>query len=299
MEEQAHTSKRLHSGALSEHHLASAAAVASTSKVPPLLQTPSESAIKSNYEVVCESDRNFDGSFSEDTWTFYPNVSDEVRWNQRPTHTYDSCFMLPDSYCDTVVRSEGKLKVIMDNEFNSPYNTSLAVETLTNEMKSLNSVQENVLHESESGSAKSVKSGKKSRTTKKKKVIAKKATAGANAENLSQVASQKAVPPASKKKKVLKSKQKWSELEMLSVLEVDTKVQQTTQDSAAKPSLSSKAKKGGKKLKKAKKDEEMHFKEVRRQGREASFNQSVAAYISVCVSGLALMFDEKNVAAVS
>lgn len=292
-EEKACTSKHLHSCTLSEHQLATAAAVASTSKVPPLLEMPSENAMKSNYE----SDKNFDRSFFRDNWTFYPNVS-EVRWNQRPTHTYDSCFMLPDTISDTLRVSEGKLKVVMDNEFDCQHGTSLRVEILSSEIKSLINEKENVLRAAECISSKSLKNRKKSNKAPKKakKVLAKRVTAGVNSvENLSPAVSLKDVPPAPKKKKVLKPqpRQKWSGPEMLGVLEEDIEVQEPGQDSTTKLRLSSKAKKGVKKHKKIKKDEEKYFKEVRRKGREASFNQSLAAYISVCVSGLGLMFYKK------
>ncbi|KAK8402805.1 hypothetical protein O3P69_000847 [Scylla paramamosain] len=280
-------SKQLHSFSLSEQQLATAAATASTHKVPPPLEMPSESAVESSCDIMRESDRDFVKSLFQDRVTFYPNISDEIRWNQGPLHTYDSSFMLPDTVSETLRINEGNLKVIMDSELNHPHGSLLPVENLSNEIKSLIGNKKNILHKTKDGNTKTLKSGKESAVTtkKRKKGIVKKVSTAVNKEKLSPDTTQKTVPPLSRKK-VLKSKSKHKlhGPEVLHILEENVEAQEPSQTPAPKVEPTPKAKKGVKKHKKNKKDEEKYFKEVRRRGRETSFNQSLAAYISVCIN---------------
>ena len=274
------TSKHLHSCTMSEQQLATAAA--STNKVSPPPEISSETAMKSEPEILSESDRNICKSFFKKKLTFYPNVSDEVRWNQSPTHTYDSSFMLPDASYDTLRMSKGNSKLIVGDKFDRLHGTSLPVEILSNEMKSLNG-------EKESSSDKSLISNKKSfKASKKvKKVAVKKVKTGVNKVKLNPVISEKNVPLTSKKKTFkVQSKQKLSDRDELDVLEL-------SQNSATELHPSAKTKKIVKTFKLMKEDDK-YFREVRKQGRETSFNQTLASYIGVCVSGLTLMFDERK-----
>lgn len=296
-EEKACTSKHLHSSALSEHSLATVSAT-STSKVPASFEE--QSPIISDCEIY-DSDRTFFTSFNKDKWTFYSEVSDEVRWNQRPTHTYDSCFMLPDISSSNVRISEGELNVLLDNNFLLESKTALSVRPLNSDIEPL--VSENgellttecssvenasVLSVTEGSSAKPLNNEKQvdKLQKKSKKVFFQRTNTAVNNESVSTAISQKA-SLISKKKKGPKprSKHNMSTSESLSILEEDTKLQKSKKNSAAKLKTSAKSKKGVKKRKTLKKDEEnKDFKEMRRRGREFSFNQSLAAYVSVCVS---------------
>ncbi|KAG0723607.1 DNA-directed RNA polymerase, mitochondrial [Chionoecetes opilio] len=264
-EEKGCANKQMHSCLLSEHPLASgaaAAAITPTSKVPPPPARPRESTVKSGSEVVCESDRNIYKSLSQDSWTFYRNVSDDVRWNQRLTHTYDSCFLLPDTVSDALRISEGKGKI--ENELDRQFSTSLPVGFPSSEIQASVGEQENVLHGSEGSSAVSSISGKKSaKIPKKKKVIAKRPTTNVNKGSLSPAVGQKTMSTLSKKK-VLKSqsKQLWSGPEVSVLEEEEMGAQEGVPDAAAKPPPAAKAKKATKKHKKVKKDEEKYFKEI-------------------------------------
>lgn len=296
-EEKACTNKHLHISAVSEHSLATVS-VTSTSKVPASFEE--QSPIISDYEIY-DSDRKFSTSFNKDKWTFYSEVSDEVRWNQRPTHTYDSCFMLPDISSSNVRISEGKLNVLFENNNLIESKTSSSVRPLSSDIEPL--VSENggllttecssvenasVLSVTEGNSAKPLNSGKQvgKLQNKSKKIKFKRTGTAVTNESVSTAISQKA-SPLSKKKKGLKarSKHNMSTSEVLSIVEEDAKLQKSMKDSAAKLRTSPKSKKGVKKHKTLKKDEaNKDFKEVRRRGRQVSFNQSLAAYVSVCVS---------------
>lgn len=274
---------------MSEHSLAAVSA-ATISKVPPHFNKQSAIVSSETYE----SDKNFFTSFNKEDWIIDSDPSEGVRWSQGPTHTYDSCFLLPDVVTHKNGKTEEKLNVLLDD--NMLQKTSLILSPLPSDIKHLvnengklyisecsGAENVNVLPVVEDGSGKPVSKVKK----KGKKVVAKRTSSKANHEVVSAVVSQKAAEQTTKKKKASskKLKQNLSPKEMLNVLEEDTKVLEPTKDSTIKPQPSVKSKKLLKKHKVQKKDEEnKYFKEVRRRGREASFNQSLAAYISVCVS---------------
>ncbi|XP_050737919.1 DNA-directed RNA polymerase, mitochondrial-like isoform X2 [Eriocheir sinensis] len=297
-EEKACANKHMHSSAMLEHSLANVCAV-STSKGLPLFKE--ESSSMPDCEVY-EKDVHFFTSFNKENWTFPTNVSDSVRWNQRTTHTYDSCFMLPDCVSNSVKMSEEKLNVLLDDNFILQDELSRSGRPLPSDIKPL--IMENdsmgvdectsaenvdVLPVTEGSNAVPLQSGKQVGKAKRKgkKVISKKATALKH-EKASIAVSEKAALQPSKKKKVPKpkSQQNLTASEVLGVLEEDIKVQEPMKDSATKAKSSPKSKTGVKKSNKLLKKEEENkfFKEVRRRGREASFNQSLAAYVSVCIN---------------
>lgn len=297
-EEKACMNKHIHSSALLKHSSANVCAV-STSRGLPLFKD--ENSSLHDYEVY-EKDINFFTSFNKENWTFPTNVSDSIRWNQGTTHTYDSCCMLPDSISISEMMSEEKLNVLADDNIILQDNLSLSgiplpsdIKPLIRENDSLGvsecSVTENldVLPAIEGSSAVPLHSVKQVGKAKRKgkKGISKKVTALKH-ETVSVAVSEKAALQPSKKKKVpkSKSKQKLTVSEVHGVLEEDIKVDEPVEDSAPKVKLSPKSKTGVKKSNKLLKKEEENkfFKEVRRRGREASFNQSLAAYVSVCVS---------------
>lgn len=298
-EEKACMSKHLHSSAMSENSLATVCA-SSTTKVLPSFKEQSLSV--SDCEIR-ENDGKFFTSFNKENWTSHSNDSDGVRWNQSPTHTYDSCFMLPDIVTSNV-RSEEKLNVLLGDNFILQDKTSLSLIPFSSEIKPL-VIENDGSHVSEcssaesvsvvpvtkSSSAKPLESGKRvSKVQKKgKKTVSKKTTATAKMEKVSKAVSEKAAPKSSVKKKLkTKSKQIMAAPEKLDVLEEDVNVQDPMKDSATKVKSPTKGKKVVKKhSKQLKKEEEnRQYREVRRRGREASFNQSLAAFASVCVSNL-------------
>lgn len=298
-EEKACMNKHLHSSAVSEHSMATVCALPS-SKVMPLFreQSPSLSDCDTH-----EKDENFFTSFNKEDWTFPVNFSDGVRWNQRTTHTYDSCFMLPDCVSNNLRMSEEKLNLLLDDNFTLQDVTSLSVKPLNSDIKDLitesdgldisecsSSGNVGALPVAKGSSAMPLGSEKKQGKVKRKgkKVTSKKVTTVVKLENMNTPVVLKVGLQTSKKKKVPnpRSKQKLATSEELSVLEENIKVQRLVKDNAKKAKSSAKTRKGVKKsMKLLKKEEESkHFKEVRQKGREASFNQSLAAYISVCVS---------------
>ncbi|XP_042225272.1 DNA-directed RNA polymerase, mitochondrial-like [Homarus americanus] len=276
----------------------------------------SESLLEFNEQISNEKIRNLINSHVENSWTSYPNINEEVRWGRGMTHTYDASFIVND-VSDSAEIFEGNpsninfAEELFRNVAPAEKRESLDksdsdLSLLSSPLSGFAHVESVPLPETTSDASVGVSQSSQQKDdnstnakSKKKVVSSKKKTKAAPTPQKTKSASNK-LKVVKGATSTLKSKQKHPTVKQLSVeqplvedsLSWETTIGEISTQVLEEESIkthaaaSKKSPKLTKKQKKLQREDEnkKHLKEVRRRGREASFNQSLAAYISVCVN---------------
>ncbi|KAK8723017.1 hypothetical protein OTU49_012002 [Cherax quadricarinatus] len=261
-----------------------------------------------NEQISNEKFKDLLKSCFESSWTNCPNISEEVRWDRSMTHTYDPSFMFSDvsnnmqkleqkpsvkNFAEDLFKSDIAMEEELPLNFANSDTTCLSsplsgfshVETA-----SLPEISDHEPH----NVAQKLEPKKVSHTNvKNKKNVPKKnkksASVPQNTQSMPVKLEEVNVAASSTKKSKrkrsstnLSDKHMYLEDEILNV-EEDLLPDLEEKSVEAPSTLAGKSVKEYKKVK-LMEEKNKHLKEMRRRGREESFNQSLAAYLCMCVN---------------
>nr|XP_045605843.1 DNA-directed RNA polymerase, mitochondrial-like isoform X1 [Procambarus clarkii] len=297
-------------------------------KLPTTAQVPqsvedcflTQNLLELSEPVVSEKFKALISSHNESSWTGYPTIQEEVRWDRNMPHTYDASFLLNDvvsentemlelkssdiNFSEKLFKNDAPLEgnassglpstdiSLLSHPLNGFAQVGIVPFPRTSDGDLVNGAHVPVQEEA---AVSSVKTKKKELSSKKKAVSSKKKTKSAAVVHKKSVSSKlKEVKATSSN--TSKSKKKHSPTKVLSnehlLEETETEAHEPDVEGSLPPILGNESvsasstlpKKIVKKTKKVKQQQETLLKEARRKGREESFNQSLTAYVSICIS---------------
>ncbi|XP_071545761.1 DNA-directed RNA polymerase, mitochondrial [Panulirus ornatus] len=272
-------------------------------------------------EIFNEKFKDLISSRVESSWTCYPKINEEVRWSRGMSHTYDSTFSMNDIISDGIETCEVKFNdvnyaqdifgidelVEKSETLELPDRDLLPLSSPLSGFADASTVPQPENIESVGAVKKLTKKEKTGMGQKDKKVVSTKKktkavttkqkgkTDAKRLKDTDMTSSKAKVKQVSSKSKSKQSSRKLftgdhhEVAELLShELDMEEIYARSVEEVIVKSPVSATEKvlKGSKQQKKLKGEEKhkKYLKEIRRRGRESSFNQTLAAYVCVCVN---------------